>query len=166
MEAFIAKRDEYPVDRSEAVAILNKYDKKKPHVQVPSEGTAFTQKGKKNDKNNKGKGKSSNKKEAGNGKKGKKSKKNWFSKKTCYLCGKTGHSVKKCPKRSTKEDDDLSVKSSSSKGSAKKSIAKFEKKMKKQFTQLKTQIEEYKDLSDDEEHSHVQFMAVSELIER
>ena len=62
MEAFIAKRDEYPVDRGDAVAILNKYNKKKPNVQVPSEGTAFTQKGKKNNKNNKGKGKSSNKK--------------------------------------------------------------------------------------------------------
>ena len=47
LEAFIAKRDEYPVDRSEAVAILNKYDEKKPNVQAPSEGTAFTQKGKK-----------------------------------------------------------------------------------------------------------------------
>ena len=53
LEAFIANRDEYPVDRSEAVAILNKYDKKKPNVQVPSEGTAFTQKGKKNNKNDK-----------------------------------------------------------------------------------------------------------------
>jgi hypothetical protein len=94
-------------------------------VQVSSEGTAFTQKGKKNDKNNKGKGKSSDKKEAGDGKKGDKSKKDWFADKTCYLCGKTGHGVKKCPKRSTKDDDDSSVKSSSSKGSAKKSIAKF-----------------------------------------
>ena len=69
LEAFIAKRDEYPVDRSEAVAILNKYDEKKPNVQVSSEGTAFTQKGKKNDKKNKGKGKSSNNKEVGNGNK-------------------------------------------------------------------------------------------------
>jgi len=38
-------------------------------VQAPSEGTAFTQKGKKNDKKNKGEGKSSNKKEAGDGNK-------------------------------------------------------------------------------------------------
>ncbi len=57
LEAYIAKRVEYPVDRSEAVAMLNKYNKKKPNVQVPSEGTAFTQKGKENNKNNKGKGK-------------------------------------------------------------------------------------------------------------
>ena len=32
LEAFIAKRDEYPVDRSKAIAILNKYNKKKPNV--------------------------------------------------------------------------------------------------------------------------------------
>ena len=69
LDAIIAKRDEYPVDRSEAVAILNKYDKKKPNVQTPSKGTAFTQKGKKNDKKNKGKGKSSNNKEVGDGNK-------------------------------------------------------------------------------------------------
>ena len=72
LEAFIAKRDEYPVDRSEAVAILNKYGKKRPNVQVSSEGTAFTQKGKKNNKKDKGEGKSSNKKEAGDGNKGNK----------------------------------------------------------------------------------------------
>ena len=54
LEVFIAKRDEYPVDRSEAFAILNKYDKKKPKVQATSEGTAFTQKGKKNKKKDKG----------------------------------------------------------------------------------------------------------------
>jgi hypothetical protein len=76
------------------------------------------------------------------------------------LCGKTGHGVKKCPKRSNKDDANSSVKSSSSKGSTKKSIAEFEKKMKKQFTQLKTQIKEDEDLSYDEEHSHVQFTAV------
>jgi hypothetical protein len=165
MEAFIAKRDEYPVDRSEAVKILNKYDKKKPNVQVPSEGTAFTQKSKNNNNNNKGEGKSYDKKKADDGNKGNKSKKDWFADKTYYLHGKTGHSVKKCPKRSTIEDGDLSVKSSSSKGSAKKSIAEFKKKMKKKIAQLETQIKEDEDLSDDEEHSHVQFTAVSKLIE-
>ena len=41
MEAFIPKRDEYPVDRSEAVKILNKYNKNKPNVQESSEGTTF-----------------------------------------------------------------------------------------------------------------------------
>ena len=105
MEEFIAKRDEYPVDRSEAVAIINKYDKKKPNVQATSEGTAFTQKGKKNNTKDKGKGKSSNKK-TDDGKKDSNSKKDWFSNKTCYLCGKKSHGVKKCPKRATKDDDD------------------------------------------------------------
>ena len=64
LEAFIAKRDEYPVDRSEAVAMLNKYYEKKPHVQATSEGTAFTQKGKKNDKKDKNEKKSDAKKKA------------------------------------------------------------------------------------------------------
>ena len=124
MEVFIAKRDEYLVDRSEAVAILDKYGKKKPTVQVPSEGTAFTQKVKTNYKNNKGEGKSSDKKKADDGKKGDKSKKDWFADKTCYLCGKTGHGVKKCPKRSTKDDDNAYITSKSLKGSSstKKSI--------------------------------------------
>ncbi len=62
LEAYIAKRDEYPVDRSEAVAILKKYYKKKPNVQATSEGTAFTQKGKKSNKKDKSKKKSDNKK--------------------------------------------------------------------------------------------------------
>ena len=132
-------------------------------MQVSSEGTAFTQKGKKNDKNNKGKGKSSDKKEAGDGKKGEKSKKDWFADKTCYLCGKTGRGVKKCPKRTTKEYNNASITSKSSKGSSSKKSIEQLKKITKQFSQLKTQIEEDKDLSDDEEHSHVQFTAVSKL---
>ncbi len=32
LESFIAKRDKYPVDRSDAIAILNKYNEKKPTV--------------------------------------------------------------------------------------------------------------------------------------
>ena len=115
MEAFIAKRVEYPVDRSEAAAILNKYNEKKPNVQPTSKGTEFTQKGKKNKKKDKGEGKSPNKKKADDGKKSDESNKDWFSDKTCYLCGKTGHGVKKCPKRSTKDDDNSSITNKSSK---------------------------------------------------
>ena len=76
--------------------------------------------------------------------------------------------MKKCPKQSTKDDDDASVSSKSSKSnsSAKKSIKQLEKNLSKQFAQLKTQIEEDEDLSDDEEHSHIQFTAVSQLIKR
>ena len=44
LEAYIAKRDEYLVDRSEAAAMLNKYDENKSNVQATNEGTAFTQK--------------------------------------------------------------------------------------------------------------------------
>ena len=48
LEAFIAKRDEYPTTRSEAIALLNKYDERKPPPTAGSEGTAFAQtKGKK-----------------------------------------------------------------------------------------------------------------------
>ena len=47
LEAFIAKRDEYPATRSDAIALLNKYNKQKPPPTAASEGTAFTQKGKK-----------------------------------------------------------------------------------------------------------------------
>jgi hypothetical protein len=46
LEAFIAKRDEYPTTRSDAIALLNKYDEKKPPPTGTSEGTAFAQKGK------------------------------------------------------------------------------------------------------------------------
>jgi hypothetical protein len=165
LEGYIAKRYEYPVDRSEAVAMLNKYDKKKPNVQATSKGTAFTQKRKKNDKKDKNKKKSDDKKKRDEKKDGN-SKKDWFADKTCYLCGKTGHGVKKCPKRATKDDNDSSISSKSSSkasSSAKKSIKQLQKKVDKQFDQLKTQIEEDKDLSSDEEQSHLQFMAVSKL---
>jgi hypothetical protein len=47
LESYIAKQDEYPVYRSEAIAILNKYGEKKPTVQVASKGNAFTQMSKK-----------------------------------------------------------------------------------------------------------------------
>jgi len=48
LEAFIARRDEYPDSRSDAIAFLNKYDERKPPpTTAASEGTAFAQKGKK-----------------------------------------------------------------------------------------------------------------------
>jgi hypothetical protein len=47
LDAFIAKRDKYPATRSDAIALLNKYDEKKPPPTAGSEGTAFAQKGKK-----------------------------------------------------------------------------------------------------------------------
>ena len=46
LEAFIAKRDEYPDSRTDAIALLNKYDERKPPPTAASEGTAFAQKGK------------------------------------------------------------------------------------------------------------------------
>ena len=121
-EVFIAKRDEYPTTRSEATELLDKYDEKKPPNTVASEGTAFTQKGKK--------GQSTEKK--GAGKKESEGdddapKKNFFENKECFICGKKGHGAKKCPEKKKKNDnDDLSVSSKSSK----KSIEEFEKKLK------------------------------------
>ena len=80
------------------------------------------------------------------------------------MCGKTGHGVKKCPKRSTKDDNNASTTSKSSKGSSSsKKIWSDLKKLSKQFAQLKTQIKEDEYLSNDEKHSHVQFTVVSEL---
>ena len=53
LEAFIAKRDEYPESRSDAIALLNKYDEKKPPTAAASEGKAFAQKGKSKKKTDK-----------------------------------------------------------------------------------------------------------------
>ena len=47
LEAFIAKRDEYPATRSGTIALLNKYDERNPTPAAASKGMAFAQKGKK-----------------------------------------------------------------------------------------------------------------------
>ncbi len=91
LEPFIAKQDEYPVDRSGVIAILNKYDEKKPMVQVASEGTAFAQKGKKSNAKK-------NDEKAGEKKEGEESK-TYFADKECFICGKKGHEAKKCPQQ-------------------------------------------------------------------
>ena len=44
LEAFIAKRDEYPDLRTDAIALLNKYDERRPPLTAASDGTAFAQK--------------------------------------------------------------------------------------------------------------------------
>jgi hypothetical protein len=46
LEVFITKRNKYPATRSDAIALLNKYDKKELLQTGSSEGTAFAQKGK------------------------------------------------------------------------------------------------------------------------
>jgi hypothetical protein len=143
------------VDRSDAIAILNKYNEKKPMVQVASEGTAFTQKGKK------GNAKKNNEK-AGDKKESEESN-NYFADKECFICGKKGHGAKKCPQQAKKDASDDSSISSKLSTSAKKSIEDFKKKINKQYAQLKTQIEEDKDLSSNEEQSHLQFMGVSDI---
>ena len=67
LEAYIAKRDEYPDSKTDAIALLNKYDERKPPPTVASEGTAFAQKGKKKGdkkkKDDKDKDEDSNKKD-------------------------------------------------------------------------------------------------------
>ena len=55
LEAFIAKRDEYPKSRSDAIALLNKYDEGKSPPTAASKGTAFAQRGKKSGKKDKDK---------------------------------------------------------------------------------------------------------------
>ncbi len=143
------------MDRSKTIAILNKYDEKKPTVQVASEGTAFTQKGKK------GNVKKNNEK-AGDNKEGEESK-NYFANKECFICGKKGLGARICPQQAKKDASDDSSISSKSSTSAKKSIEDFKKKINKQCAQLKTQIKEDEDLSSYEEQSHLQFMGVSDL---
>jgi hypothetical protein len=160
LEAYIAKRDEYPTTRSDAISLLNKYDDKKTVQHVPSEGTAFTQKGKKGEAAKKG-GKSKNEDDKDDGEK----KKKFYENKECFLCGKKGHSVKKCPERQNKDaSDDSSISSKSS-----KRINDFERKLKnanKQFAQLKSQLEEEDSDSSDDDQSHFQFMNVSFLNKR
>jgi hypothetical protein len=50
LEAFIAKRDEYPATRADAIELINKYDEKKVPTNIQSEGMAFAQKGKREQK--------------------------------------------------------------------------------------------------------------------
>jgi hypothetical protein len=140
-EAFIAKRDEYPTTRSDAIGLLNKYDDKKVPTTVASEGTAFAQKGKKA-------AATTDKKGNKNEDEGEEEpKKNPYANKDCFVCGKKGHGARKCPEKIKKDTDDSST---SSGKSSKKSINEFEKKLKnanKQFAQLKAAIEEEESVS-------------------
>lgn len=103
LEAFIAKRDEYPINRSKAIALLNKYDKRKPPpASSPSDGTAFAQKGKKKQQD---KTKAGEKKDEVKEKKAEtpsKHDKKFFADKECYICGKKGTVPSIVPKRSQK----------------------------------------------------------------
>ena len=157
LESFIAKRDEYPTTRSEAIELLNKYDEKKPANTVASEGTAFAQKGKKNQSTDK---KAAPKKEGGDDDT---PKKNFWENKECYICGKKGHGVKKCPSKKSKGDsDDSSVSSKSSKRSIEDLEKKIKSSMNKQFAQLKAQYEDDEEDSSDDEQSHFQFLSIME----
>ncbi|MGL6132320.1 MAG: hypothetical protein ACRCZ9_11980, partial [Fusobacteriaceae bacterium] len=145
LESFIAKRDEYPLSRSDAIAILNKYDEKKPSLQVASDGTAFAQKGKKI----KAERKDSDSVD----------KKNYFADKECFICGKKGHGAKSCPEKVKGESSEDSTKSKFSV----KNMKELEQKLNtanKQFAQFKSQMEDDVDTSSESEKSHIQFLAV------
>jgi hypothetical protein len=149
LEAYIAKRDEYPDSRTDAIALLNKYDERKPPPTTASEGTAFAQKGKKKGDKKK---KSDNKE-----KEDEDSKPKDMDKIECFVCNKKGHYANKCPnKPKSFDNDDSSLSSKSSK------IGDLEKKIKsanKQFTMLKAQLKEEEDgSSSDDEQSHFQFV--------
>ena len=151
LDAFIAKRDEYPPTRSEAIALLNKCDERKPPPMAGSKGTAFTQ--------TKGKKKSEDKKKADEKHKDaeeKAPKKNFFKDRECFICNKKGHPAAKCPSR--KKDKDSNDSTISSKLDK---IDDLEKKMKKQFTQLKAQLEEDDEDSDSDAQLHFQFIHFS-----
>jgi hypothetical protein len=90
LEAFIAKRDEYPMSRSDAIALLNKYDERKSPPAARSKGTAFAQKGKQKKGDEKNKKKDEPKED-------KSEKKNFYEDKECFICNKKGHGARKCP---------------------------------------------------------------------
>ena len=150
LEAFIARRDEYPETRSDAIALLNKYDERKPPpTMAASKGTAFAQKGQKAKKKSDEKKKDESKDDKS------KTDKDFWKDKQCFICDKKGHPASKCPskKKKSTDSDDSSISSKSDR------VDQLEKKFKKQFTQLKAQIEADEDISDsDEEQSHFQFM--------
>ena len=153
LDAFIAKRDEYPESRTDAIALLNKYDERKPPPTAASDGTAFAQKGKK---------KSDDKKKDDDAKEGKSSKKN-NDNIECFVCNKKGHYANKCPQRPKSVDsDDSSISSKSSKSSKLGKLEELKKEIKrtnKQFTLLKAALEDSdEDVSIDDDHSHFQFV--------
>ena len=119
LEAFIAKRDEYPITRSDAIALLNKYDERKPPPTAVSEGTAFAQKGKLKKSEDKGKKKEQAKEENDKGSDTKRVK--------CFFCDKAGHIASSCPakKKFLANNDDLS--SILSKSSKKEELEKIRK---------------------------------------
>ena len=151
LDAFIAKRDEYPESRTDAIALLNKYDERKPPPTAASDGTAFAQKGKK---------KSDDKKKDDDAKEGKSPKKDNIE---CFVCNKKGHYANKCPQRPKSGDsDDSSISSKSSKSSKLEKLEELKKEIKrtnKQFTLLKAALEDSdEDVSIDDDHSHFQFV--------
>jgi hypothetical protein len=155
LEAFIVKRDEYPESRSDAVALLNKYDERKPPPTAVSKGMAFAQKGKKQSTANKGKKKDESKsKDEDDEKKDPES----STGEKCFVCDKHGHIASKCPlkKQLKGGSDDSSV---SSKLSKLDELEKAMKKVNKQFTQMKAQFENEDDDEDlDKDQSHFQFL--------
>ncbi len=148
LEAFITKRDEYLKTQSNAIALLNKYDERKlPPATAASKGITFAQKGKKKTDEKK-------KKDDGNQDKSKSPDIDYWKDKECFFCSKKGHPAAKCP--STKKSNDADNLSSISSKSNK--LEELEKKFKKQFTQLKAQLEQDDEVSDSEdEKSHFQF---------
>ncbi len=145
---FIARRDENPDSRTDAIVLLNKYDERKPPLTTASNGTAFAQKGKK-------KSGDKDKKKDDNDKDNKSSKKD-IDKIECFICNKKGHYASKCPMNPKSMDSDDS--SISSKSSKLKELKKKIKSTNKQFTLLKAQLEEEEDDSKNEDQSHFQFV--------
>jgi hypothetical protein len=152
LEAFIAKRDEYPITRSDAIALLNKYDERKPPPMAVSEGTTFAQKGKLKKSEDKGKKKEQAKEENDKGSDTKKVK--------CFFCDKTGHIASSCPakKKFLANNDDSS--SISSKLSKKEELEKIMKNVNKQFMQVMKSCEEEDgdDEESEDEYSNFQFI--------
>ena len=156
LDAFIAKRDEYPETRTDAIALLNKYDERKQPPAASSEGTAFAQKEKKKGKD---------KKKETNDTKDDKSTKKSADNIECFICNKKGHYANKCPmKPKVADSDDSTISSNSSKRDKLEELKKEMKRANKQFTLLKASMENDDDSSDDDEQSHFQFLQHFSLV--
>jgi len=154
LEAFIAKRDEYPETMSDAIALLNKYNERKQPPTVASKGTAFAQKGKKSGKKDKDKEKDESK-----SKDRESEKKKTSENVECFKCDKKGHMANKCPKKKLlnyTDDSSVSTKSSKSK------LDELEKIVKK----IKGAAGDSDDNDDDsdKDHSHLQFFSLANYV--
>jgi hypothetical protein len=141
----------YPKNRQQKLHLLDKYSKTVVAKVTHSEGTSFTQKGRRGCGNRSGSGN-------GKGRDSSPYDKKYWNDKECYKCHKKGHPATHCPKKLS-DDDDCSTASAAS---SIKKIKKDPKSIKKAFTKVNTKLAQLKEAdseiseSEGEEASHFQ----------